>query len=349
MYFGGCEGGASHSSVVITNKDGVILGEASGEGTNSCLIGVPECCKRIADLAQKAKVAAGLGPEVVLQSLGMSLSGADYQERMDEISKHMLENFPQVALHCHTCNDTLSPLVTATDGGGVVIIAGTGSNCLLVNPSGASKNCGGWGHFIGDEGSACWMVLQTIKTIYHDSDGFVLAPHSTEFLKKELFDYFGMTDLFGILTHLYPPSGKIDKAFIARFCVNGIVKGCRAGDALSLHVMRNTGIMLGRHVKALIPRMENALLQENQNTGLKIICVGSVWKSWEFLKDGFLEGITPVTDEEKTLKKFSLVNLKEGAKASVGAAAWASKKNGDDNILNLDYSKTSNIFYQHEF
>ena len=59
-------------------------------------IGVPECCKRIADLVQKAKVAAGLGPEVVLQSLGMSLSGADYQERMDEISKHMLDNYPQV-------------------------------------------------------------------------------------------------------------------------------------------------------------------------------------------------------------------------------------------------------------
>ena len=39
MYFAGCEGGASHSSVVIVDQDGNVLGEASGEGTNSCLIG----------------------------------------------------------------------------------------------------------------------------------------------------------------------------------------------------------------------------------------------------------------------------------------------------------------------
>ena len=44
----------------------------------------------------KAKDAAGISQDQVLHSLGMSLSGADYQERMDEISNHMLENFPQV-------------------------------------------------------------------------------------------------------------------------------------------------------------------------------------------------------------------------------------------------------------
>lgn len=61
-----------------------------------------------------------------------------------------MEHYPGVTHNCHTCNDSLSPLVTATDGGGVVIIAGTGSNCLLVNPSGSKVNCGGWGHLIGN-------------------------------------------------------------------------------------------------------------------------------------------------------------------------------------------------------
>ena len=60
------------------------------------LLGVPECCRRTAELVSKAKDAAGISQDQVLHSLGMSLSGADYQERMDEISNHMLENFPQV-------------------------------------------------------------------------------------------------------------------------------------------------------------------------------------------------------------------------------------------------------------
>lgn len=203
---------------------------------------------------------------------------------------------------------------------------------------------------LGDEGSAFWIVLQTIKTIYNDADRFVIAPYSTDYLKKELFEYFGMKDLFGIISILYPPSGKLDKAFIARFCVQGIVKGCQQKDALSLHLMRNAGAVLGNHVKACIPNMDETLIQESKNAGLKIICVGSVWKSWEFMKDGFLAGLRPLTDEEKSLRKVCLLTLKETAKASVGAAAWASKKSDDGSgVLNLDYSKTSDVIFQYEF
>lgn len=39
MYFGGCEGGATHSTLVIVNQNGDVLAEVKGEGTNSCIIG----------------------------------------------------------------------------------------------------------------------------------------------------------------------------------------------------------------------------------------------------------------------------------------------------------------------
>ena len=96
-------------------------------------------CKRIADLISEAKVAAGIDCTVPLSCLGLSLSGADNAEKQKEISDTLLAKYPQATKHCFTCNDTLSPLVTATDGGGVVLIAGTGSNCLLANPSGLDR------------------------------------------------------------------------------------------------------------------------------------------------------------------------------------------------------------------
>jgi len=347
QYFGGCEGGASHSKLVIVDKNGKVLSQVVGEGTNQWLIGLDECINRIFTLLCQAKVEAGLSKDQPLQCLGLSLSGADSLENQQNISTEFLAKHPNASLSCYTCNDTLAPLVTATDGGGVVLIAGTGSNCLLSNPSGATHSCGGWGHIIGDYGGAGWIVLETLKTIYEDNDGFNRSPYDVTFLKKAMYKYFKLKDLYDILPYIYPADGKLDKEFLAKFCVTGIVKGAENNDKLSQHILTHAGEVLGKHVKALIPKMDVELFQ-NQNEGLKIICIGSVWKSWMYLKDGFLKGITPQTDEEKQLKCISLVKLKPGANASVGAAAWAAKCAGGSRV-EINYSEMSEMFFTRHF
>jgi N-acetylglucosamine kinase-like BadF-type ATPase len=49
-------------------------------------------------------------------------------------------------------------------GPGVMVVAGTGSQCLAFGPSGERVRVGGWGPAFGDEGSAYWIARRAIST-----------------------------------------------------------------------------------------------------------------------------------------------------------------------------------------
>jgi N-acetylglucosamine kinase len=83
----------------------------------------------------------------------MSLSGADHPEAKAAILGMLRAQYASDAKDWFLCTDTYGAIATASPDGGIVMIAGTGSNCTLVNADGTGANCGGWGHMMGDEAS----------------------------------------------------------------------------------------------------------------------------------------------------------------------------------------------------
>lgn len=77
MYVAGIEGGATHSKLLMCNEAGVVIASIEGPGTNHWMLGIPECARRIAKMVEDAKKAAGIGKEVQLKALGLSLSGCE--------------------------------------------------------------------------------------------------------------------------------------------------------------------------------------------------------------------------------------------------------------------------------
>jgi len=319
MYFGGVEGGGTGSNLVILDETGKEVAVAECGSTNQWLIGLDLCAERINQLVEDAKKKAGIPLDMKLKSLGLSLSGADKVEEQIQIVDKVQEKYPNCTETCFACNDTVGSLETATDKGGIVLIAGTGSNCLLINPCGSMFKCGGWGHMLGDEGSAFWIAHRAVKIFFDHDDGLIPSRHPVDFIKKAMFEFFQLNHKQDMLPHVY----NFDKDKFAKFCEKGVAKGAKEGDPYCLDVLDQAGFRLGLHVRALIPKMECGMLEKDK--GLKILCVGSVWKSWKFLKDGFLRGISH--NAEKPLKEFILLKYRPCAKASFGATWWAAKKN----------------------
>ena len=157
-------------------------------------IGLDETNKRIRDMVVAGLEKAGLDPNTTLEGLGLSLSGCEREETNRSLMSNIIQNFPSLSRHYRVCSDTVGTLATATDVGGIVLIAGTGSNALLVNPDESVHRCGGWGHYLGDEGGAWWIAHKACKVYFDHVDNLNTAPADINTVQELIFSHFNIED-----------------------------------------------------------------------------------------------------------------------------------------------------------
>jgi len=329
MLFGGVEGGATHSTLALFNDKAEKLAEVEGLGTNLFQIGMEETCHRIANMCQDAFKLAGYAPDTPLVSLGLSLSGCEVEETNEALALKMKELYPALLKTIpKVCSDTVGSLFTASDKGGVVLIAGTGSNSLLVNPDGSVGRCGGWGHVLGDEGGAWWMAQKAMKCWFDDLDGMNKPAFSTQRVAEVVKAYFDIQDRFGLLTYCYD---KFDKPHFAGLCKD-LAKLADQNDDLAKWIFAEAGRVLAKHIVALSPKMSKSL-QES----LSVVCIGSVWKSWTHLRPGFTQELTVSAPQ---IQSFQLLHLK--VPMATGACYLAA---GDQ--MKKNYKENTQVFYSY--
>jgi len=330
--YGGVEGGATHTTAMIFNQDGTKIAEMEGGSTNLFQIGMVETNNRISALVKKCFAQVGISNNTTLDGLGLSLSGCEREETNLELLTDLSKRFPGLARHYQVCSDTVGTLATATDSGGIVLIAGTGSNALLVNPDGSVHRCGGWGHILGDEGSAWWIALTAVKLYMDHLDNFNSAPHDINVVQEIIFNHFEIKDRFGILPHTYDEFSKAKYAGLTK----KLAEGANRGDAMCRWLFRAAGRGLSQHIVALSGTVSTQLIKAEG--GLRIVCVGSVWNSWNLLKPGFLEGMQPRNDRDVEIAEYTMVQLNVGmatGAAYLGAkeAGWRLPRNFQNNVI----------------
>ncbi|XP_026280654.1 N-acetyl-D-glucosamine kinase [Frankliniella occidentalis] len=338
MIFGGIEGGATHSSCALFDAKGKKLTELSGPNTNHWGIGMEECQDRIANMVNDAKARIGLDLGTPLAALGLSLSGCEEDKTNRLLQEGLERRFPTLSSKYVVCSDTLGAIASANEGGGIVLISGTGSNALLLNPDGTQARCGGWGHMIGDEGSAFWIAHKAVCGMFHEQDNFSSFPYNSDTLWRLIQEHFDVDNRFNLLNHVYD---KFSKSYFAGLCKR-IADAAHAGDELCLWLFSEAGRVLAEYIQALVPSVHADLVRAPG--GVPVVCVGSVWKSWDLLHESFVAQLRRGCRKGDVVPNLTLMSLTSSG--AIGATLLAAKSVSFS--LPCEYSANYNVFFEYK-
>lgn len=194
--------------------------------------------------------------------------------------------------------------------------------------------CGGWGHAIGDEGAAYWIANKAVKAVFDDEDNLEKCPYDTSAAWELIKSHFNVEHRRDMLEHCY---ASFQKSFYARLCQKMSVAASN-GDELCQSIFIDAGRQLAKMASALIPRVDDELTRSGD---LSVICVGSVWKSCELLKPGFMKELS----HRDIPFKLKLLQLKPDVSMAVGAYYMAA--DAVEFPMPRDYSQNYEVFFEY--
>ena len=170
-YLLGVDGGGTGTRVRLQARSGVTLGHGQA-GPSALSQGVPQAWRHVQQAVAEAFAEAGLPTAAPMHcAIGLGLAGAGVPAQRAAFTQAA----PAYAL-CVLENDGLTQLLGAHGGApGIVVAAGTGSVAAALYGDGHTRQVGGWGFPVGDEGSGAWLGLQAMRRLHATLDGRAVA------------------------------------------------------------------------------------------------------------------------------------------------------------------------------
>lgn len=197
-FIAGLDGGGTKTTILIGDIEGNVIEKIKLGAFNINSIGEDGFCVLI-DEVIKTLNSFGRCLYLTIGAAGVS------NTTMRTICER---KFSKASIPFNLVGDHIIALEGAHNGGpGLAVIAGTGSICFGKGINGVIERTGGWGHIIGDEGSAYALGRDIVKYVARDLDGY----GTKTILTKLLSEKFSLSSREEIIKYIY--SG--DKATIA--------------------------------------------------------------------------------------------------------------------------------------
>ncbi len=241
--FLGIDGGGTHTEACLIDSEGRVLGKGSGGPSNLFYAEEKVFVGSVSDAVQGALREAGLQiADIAMACAGLAGAGGPASiAKAEGLLNPLFGATPFIVV-----GDTMSALAAAHGGGnGVILIAGTGSNCMGVK-DGTYAMSGGWGSLLGDEGSAYSIAVKGLRIAAKSSDGRS-KPTSMLDLFLGALGGKGPRDLISLTRNLDRPG----IAGLAR----AVFDAASAGDEAALGILDEEAAELALMVLAVSARL----------------------------------------------------------------------------------------------
>lgn len=240
-------GGTKCLAVLVSTHQGV-LGFGRAGGCNPQSAGRRRAVESLA--AAIAGACQSLPPGERLRSAAFGLAGLDSPQGVEAGRQLVLTALKRAGVAADAVmveNDGLIALRGAADGGrGMLVVSGTGS-IVYAGDGRKYVRVGGWGHRVGDVGSAYHIARQALSAAYRSWD----ERGVTTMLSGCLCEAAGVADLYALQEWLYRPDASEDALAALASAVDRAAAG---GDPEALAILEAAGAGLGEMAAAAAGR-----------------------------------------------------------------------------------------------
>jgi len=260
-YYIGIDGGGTKTKCILTDENLNTLFENTGDASNFLVIGSEKVSETILDHILKCcsaqKINSDLVAGIVLGTTGagrksdaeilVSQIKKDAKEKNIELNKIAIESDARIALEG-----------AFSGNAGSILIAGTGSIMFGKDEQGNIHRIGGYGRYIGDEGSGYRIGRKGLNAAARAFDGRTKQTKIIDLLSQE----FSINTPEELITEVYRNNFNISSVAPLVF------DAAESGDVTAQRILEDEGDELLLHIAAMKSKLKVSLL--------KVSLIGSI-------------------------------------------------------------------------
>ena len=315
-YVLGIDGGGSKTTCILMNLSRQLIGKGEASASNYQSIGVEAAKKSIETAIEESLIASNLtqnqdlrtdNANTVIATIGnnprrletvsrknieiraicLGLAGVGRPKDI-EVVKNIFQDLRNSKslpitwnLQPHNiiiCHDALIALVGGIGHDvGIVVAAGTGSIIFGRNSQGQTKRVGGWGHILGDEGSAYKIAIAGMQAALKSYDGREIY----SCLLADFQQHLELASIEDLVDLIYRRGWDVKKIAALAPIVD---RAAAKGDPVANKIIDDAVQELVKGTSTVIKE----IFQPGET--LKVVTTGSVWKSF-VIQERFLNTV----------------------------------------------------------